>query len=86
MACRTYPLSTRVGSKHLNAASTRWRSAMSSSMKDKLKGSFHEAKGRVREMVGKNNNDPELEAKGTVEKNMGKAQKKVGQIKKVLGV
>ena len=59
---------------------------MSSSMKDKVKGSFHEAEGKVLESAGKINNDRELEAKGAVEKNVGKAQKKVGQVKKLLGI
>jgi len=58
---------------------------MSSSLKDKVKGSFHEAKGKVRELAGRNTNNRGLEAKGTVEKNAGKAQKKLGQIKTVLG-
>jgi uncharacterized protein YjbJ (UPF0337 family) len=59
---------------------------MSSSMKDKVKGSFHEAKGKAKEMIGRNNADPDLEAQGTVEKLSGKVQKKVGQVKKVLGL
>jgi len=58
---------------------------MSSSTKDKLKGSFHEAKGKVKELAGRSTNNRELEAKGTVEKNAGKVQKKIGQIKTVLG-
>ncbi len=59
---------------------------MSSSLKDRVKGAFHAAKGKVREVAGRNSNDPELEVKGAVEKNVGKAQKKVGQVKKVLGL
>ncbi len=58
---------------------------MKSSMNDKLKGTFHEAKGKVREMAGKLSDNPELEAKGKAEKIAGKVQEKVGQIKKVLG-
>jgi uncharacterized protein YjbJ (UPF0337 family) len=58
---------------------------MKSSMKDKVKGAFHEAKGKVREMAGKITDNPKLEAKGKVEKIAGKAQEEVGQIKKVLG-
>jgi len=58
---------------------------MKSSTKDKVKGTFHEAKGKVREMAGKITDNPKLEAKGKVEKIAGKAQGKIGQVKKVLG-
>jgi uncharacterized protein YjbJ (UPF0337 family) len=58
---------------------------MKSSMKDKVKGTFHDAKGKVREVAGKITDNPELEAKGTAEKIAGKVQKKIGEVKKVLG-
>ena len=58
---------------------------MKSSTKDKVKGTFHEAKGKVKEVAGKITDNPELEAKGKAEKIAGKAQEKVGQVKKVLG-
>jgi uncharacterized protein YjbJ (UPF0337 family) len=58
---------------------------MKSSMKDKVKGSFHEAKGKVKEMAGEITDNPKLKAKGKAEKIAGKAQEKIGQVKKVLG-
>jgi uncharacterized protein YjbJ (UPF0337 family) len=58
---------------------------MKSSMKDKVKGTFHEAKGKAKEMVGKITDDPKLEAKRKAEKIAGKVQEKIGQVKKVLG-
>jgi uncharacterized protein YjbJ (UPF0337 family) len=58
---------------------------MKSSMKDKVKGTFHEAKGKVKEMAGKITDNPKLEAKGKIENIAGKAQEKIGQVKKVLG-
>ena len=58
---------------------------MKSSMKDKVKGTFHDAKGKVREMAGKITDNPKLEAKGKAENIGGKVQKKIGQVKKVLG-
>ena len=58
---------------------------MKSSMKDKVKGTFHEAKGKVKEMAGKITDNPKLEAKGKAEKIAGKAREKIGQVKKVLG-
>ena len=58
---------------------------MKSSMKDKVKGTFHEAKGKVKEVAGKVTDNPKLEAEGKVERIAGKAQGKIGQVKKVLG-
>jgi len=58
---------------------------MKSSTKDKVEGTFHDAKGKVKEMAGKITDNPKLEAKGKAEKIAGKVQQKVGQVKKVLG-
>jgi len=58
---------------------------MKSSMKDKVEGAFHEAKGKVKEVAGKMTDNPKLEAEGTSEKIAGKVQEKIGQVKKVLG-
>ena len=58
---------------------------MKSSTKDKVKGTFHEARGKAKEMAGKITDNPKLEAKGKAEKITGKVQEKVGQVKKVLG-
>ena len=58
---------------------------MKSSMKDKVEGTFHEAKGKVKEVAGKITDNPKLAAEGTGEKIDGKVQEKIGQVKKVLG-
>jgi uncharacterized protein YjbJ (UPF0337 family) len=58
---------------------------MKSSIKDKVTGALHEAKGRIRELVGKADDNPTAQAKGTVEKTRGQVQQKVGQIKAVVG-
>ena len=58
---------------------------MKSSMKDKVEGTFHEAKGKVKEVAGGITDNPNLEAKGKSEKIAGKVQEKIGQVKKVLG-
>ena len=58
---------------------------MKSSTKDKVKGTFHDAKGKVKEMAGRLTDNHELEAKGKTEKIAGKVQEKIGQVKKVLG-
>ncbi len=58
---------------------------MDSSNKDKIEGAAHEAKGKVKEVAGKVTGDQELEDRGTAEKLGGKAEQKVGDIKKVFG-
>ena len=58
---------------------------MKSGTRDQVAGKIHEAKGAVKEKVGKLINDPDLEAEGTLEKVAGKVQHKIGQVKKVLG-
>ena len=58
---------------------------MKPSTKDQIEGKFHEVKGKIKEAAGKLNDDPELEGEGIGEKIAGKAQQKIGQVKKVLG-
>ena len=58
---------------------------MKSSMKPKVKSTLHETKGRVKKMAGKITDNPRVKVKGKVEKIGGKAQEKIGQVKKVLG-
>ena len=58
---------------------------MKSSIQDKAEGTFHEVKGKVKELAGKVSDNPELEAEGADEKIAGKMQEKIGQVKKVLG-
>jgi uncharacterized protein YjbJ (UPF0337 family) len=58
---------------------------MKSSIRDRAEGTFHEVKGKVKEVSGKLSDNPELEAEGTDEKIAGKVQEKIGQVKKVLG-
>lgn len=58
---------------------------MKSSIRDKTEGALHQVKGSVKEVAGKLSKNSKLEAAGTVEKVAGKAQSKVGQVKKVLG-
>lgn len=58
---------------------------MKSSMKDKTEGTFHQVKGKAKEIAGKISDNPKLEAEGIIEKTAGKVQKKVGEVKKVVG-
>ena len=58
---------------------------MRSSTKDKIKGTLHEAKGKVKEETGKAVGNPDLQDRGTGEKIAGKVQKKVGDVEKVFG-
>ncbi len=58
---------------------------MDSSSEDKTKGTFHEAKGKIKEETDKMIGNRDLEAPGTAEKNAAKVQKKAGDVKKVFG-
>ena len=58
---------------------------MKSSTQDQTEGKFHKVKGTLKEIAGKLNDDPKLEAEGTGEKMAGLVQEKIGQVKKVLG-
>ena len=58
---------------------------MKSSTRDQMEGTFHEMKGKVREVAGKLSDNPKLQVAGAIEKIGGIVQGKVGQCKKVLG-
>nr|MBF0220926.1 CsbD family protein [Desulfobulbaceae bacterium] len=56
---------------------------MKSSTKDKAQGTFHQVKGKTKEVAGRISDNHELEVEGTIEKLAGKGQRKVGEIKNV---
>lgn len=58
---------------------------MKPSTEDQAKGKFHEAKGAVKEEVGKITYDPDLEDEGTIEKVAGKVQQGIGKVEKAVG-
>jgi uncharacterized protein YjbJ (UPF0337 family) len=58
---------------------------MKESTKDTVVGVCHEVKGKVKEVVGKLCDNPNLEAAGTGEKIAGKAMEKLAQYKKIVG-
>jgi uncharacterized protein YjbJ (UPF0337 family) len=58
---------------------------MKSGDRDKTEGTFHEVKGKAKEVAGKLSDNPKLEGKGISEKIAGKIQKKIGQVKKIFG-
>lgn len=49
--------------------------------KDQVKGRYEEAKGKVKEVAGNLSGDKELEIEGNVQKNIGKVQAGVGDVK-----
>jgi uncharacterized protein YjbJ (UPF0337 family) len=49
--------------------------------KDQIKGHTNEAVGKVKEVVGAVVGNKELEAKGTIQKNTGIVQAKIGDVK-----
>ncbi len=56
---------------------------MDSSSEDKAEGAVKRAVGTVKEKTGQAVGNPDLEARGTIEKTEGKVQQKVGDVKKV---
>jgi uncharacterized protein YjbJ (UPF0337 family) len=48
--------------------------------KDQAQGRVDELKGAIRETGGKIVGNPSLQAKGNIEKNLGKVQAKVGDV------
>ena len=48
--------------------------------KDQVRGRVEEAKGSVKEAAGKVVGDKTLEAKGNIQKNLGKVQAKFGDV------
>jgi uncharacterized protein YjbJ (UPF0337 family) len=56
-----------------------------SSIRDKAEGTFHQVKGKLKEITGELSDSPKLEVEGTAEKTVGKVQEKIGQVKKVWG-
>jgi uncharacterized protein YjbJ (UPF0337 family) len=49
--------------------------------KDRIEGSMHQAKGKVKEVAGKITGDAKLEGEGKAEKTAGKVQNAVGGVK-----
>jgi len=49
--------------------------------KDRIKGSFEQAKGKVKEVAGKATGDAKLEAEGKADQVAGKVQNTVGGLK-----
>jgi uncharacterized protein YjbJ (UPF0337 family) len=52
--------------------------------KDQAEGRADEAKGKVKEVIGKAVGNPTLEVKGNLQKNVGRIQAKVGDVKEDL--
>jgi uncharacterized protein YjbJ (UPF0337 family) len=49
--------------------------------KDQVKGRFEEAKGKIKEVTGQAVGNKSLEAKGNIQKNVGKIQAGFGDVK-----
>ena len=58
---------------------------MKPSTEDKTTGKLHEVKGAIKQEAGKLTKNPNLEADGIAEKNVGKVQHVVGKIEKAVG-
>jgi uncharacterized protein YjbJ (UPF0337 family) len=58
---------------------------MKPNTKDQAKGTFETLKGKIKEAAGIITGRRKLEAEGKNQKLAGRARKKLGQVKKVLG-
>jgi uncharacterized protein YjbJ (UPF0337 family) len=58
---------------------------MKPSTNDKVEGKLHEVKGAIRQKTGELTRNPDLEADGSAEKNVGKVQNVVGKVEKAVG-
>ena len=58
---------------------------MKSSTRDQAEATFHQMKGKLKEVAGELSDNPKLEAEGIGEKIAGEVQEKIGQVKKVFG-
>jgi len=58
---------------------------MKSSTRDQAEATFHQMKGKLKEVAGKLSDNQKLEAEGIGEKIAGEVQEKIGQVKKVFG-
>ncbi|MFH0727625.1 MAG: CsbD family protein [Pseudomonadota bacterium] len=58
---------------------------MKSSTRDNAEGKIHQAKGKIKETIGKAVGNRDLEAEGKIENLDGKIQEKVGEVKKLVG-
>ena len=58
---------------------------MKSSARDEAEGKWHKVKGKVKGIAGKVTMNRDLGAEGKDDKRDGKAQEKMGQVKKVAG-
>jgi uncharacterized protein YjbJ (UPF0337 family) len=59
---------------------------MKSSTRDRAEGAAKNIAGTVKKVTGKAVGNPRLEAAGKMQQVEGRTQKKIGEIKKVLGV
>jgi len=58
---------------------------MESSAKDKVAGTLHQLKGKVKEVAGMISDSPRFQAEGTAERVAGQVQVKIGQFNKFFG-
>jgi uncharacterized protein YjbJ (UPF0337 family) len=56
-----------------------------SGTQDEIEGAAKNLTGKIKEATGRALGNPSLEARGDIDQIQGHAQKKVGEIKKVLG-
>lgn len=58
---------------------------MKHSTKDQIAGQLHQLNGKVKEVFGIINDNPDQKTEGKIENTSGKVQEKIGQVEKVIG-
>ena len=58
---------------------------MKSSTRNKAEGKMHRVKGKIKEVIGKAVNNPDMEAEGSKEIIDGAMQEKIGDVKRSVG-
>ncbi|HSO59617.1 MAG TPA: CsbD family protein [Desulfobacterales bacterium] len=75
----------RLGPTIISRTKNRQEKNYKSGIRDEAEGKWHKVKGKIKEVAGKLNDDPKLEAEGTNERIAGNVQEKIGQVKMVVG-
>jgi uncharacterized protein YjbJ (UPF0337 family) len=73
--------STRCTKANRPLAGVRQREQLMGINKDQVEGRVKEAKGTIKEVAGKLVGNESMEAKGKIQKNLGKVQAKFGDVK-----
>jgi uncharacterized protein YjbJ (UPF0337 family) len=81
MELERFQRGTRLPAKRWSGSPFRQAKTEKPMNKDRIEGSFEQAKGKAKEIAGKASGDSKLETEGKAQKTAGKIQNTVGGIK-----